>query len=81
MPDYGPETADDVLQPLINIAIAFIVLNTLFVGLRFVARLLVKKAELGWDDWLLIPAYILNIGLCAAGIGESLQLSTDLACD
>lgn len=46
-PDYGPETADQVLQPLIGVCIAFIVVETAFVALRFVARTQVKKTELG----------------------------------
>ena len=54
---------------LINTAIAFIVLDTIFVALRCWSRYL-QKAPVGWDDLLIIPAYISCLSLCICGIRE-----------
>lgn len=53
---------------LIAVAIVFIVLGLLFVGLRELARHRTKAAW-GWDDYLVVPALVVNIGLCVHGIG------------
>ncbi|KAI2626808.1 hypothetical protein GGS21DRAFT_529265 [Xylaria nigripes] len=45
----------------------FIVLCTLFVILRFVS-LKVGRRAIGLEDWLILPAWIIEIGLCANGI-------------
>lgn len=39
-----------------------LIITTLFLGLRFYARTL-TTASRSWDDFLLIPAYILFLGL------------------
>ena len=52
----------------IHTCIAFIVLDTVFVGLRFLSRTVKKGVELGWDDWLILPAWATNIGVCAVSI-------------
>ncbi|KAL8898239.1 MAG: hypothetical protein Q9207_006803 [Kuettlingeria erythrocarpa] len=52
---------------LIAVAIAFIVLDLLFVGLRELARHR-TKATWGWDDYLILPALVVNISLCIHGI-------------
>ena len=54
-----------------NSAIAFLVLDTTFVALRFLARTVKKQAGFGWDDWLIIPALIAGIGVCVSGIGAA----------
>ena len=45
--------------------------DTVFLLLRFTAVLFLrpKKLALAWDDYLLIPAYILNVGLVSTGLG------------
>ena len=48
-------------------AIAFIILETIFVLLRQWSRHL-QKAATGWDDLLIIPSYISCIGLCICAI-------------
>ena len=60
----GPvnETASEVLAPLVACCIAFIVLNTFFLALRYVARLWIKPVPLGADDAFIIGAYIVDIG-------------------
>jgi hypothetical protein len=52
-----------------GVAIAFIVLAVVFVGLRYVSRYL-KGMGLGLDDFLVLPALIFNITLCGISIGK-----------
>ncbi len=47
---------------LFNVAIAFTVLETIFVILYFSSRVMSKTAN-GWDVRLILPAYLSNIGL------------------
>ncbi len=51
----------------INTAAAFIVLEVLVVMMRFHVKNL-TQAPLGLDDYLLIPALVSNLALCALGI-------------
>ncbi|KAN0072015.1 hypothetical protein V8E54_009744, partial [Elaphomyces granulatus] len=52
---------------LVTISIVFIILNCVFVILRFYARSITKNAY-GWDDYLIIASFISNISLCAVSI-------------
>ena len=52
-----------------SVAIAFIVLESCFVGLRFFARH-VAGTPLSWDDVLIPLALVFNYGLCGVSIGE-----------
>lgn len=61
--------ASDVLPSLVAVAITFIVLDTIFIVLRFISRTLIQKASVGLDDLLIVPAYAMNVGLCAIAIG------------
>ena len=54
---------------LMTVAIAFIVLDTIFVALRCYSRYL-QKASIGWDDILILPAYLSCLGLCITAIRE-----------
>lgn len=63
-------SARQVLQPLVACCIALIVLQSLFVALRLTSRLLVKRAEIGWDDYLIIPGYFINIGSGIVGLSK-----------
>lgn len=54
---------------LMNVAIAFIVLSTVFVALRFISRFQIREAPSGSDDYLIIPAYLFELALCISGIG------------
>ncbi|KAI1293196.1 hypothetical protein F5Y03DRAFT_411326 [Xylaria venustula] len=45
----------------------FIVLSTLFVTLRFVS-ISIGRRPIGLEDWLIVPAWIIEVGLCANGI-------------
>ena len=65
------QLARDALHPLCVTCIVFIILNTLFVVLRFVSRNFVKRLEVGWDDILIIPSWLCNIGTCILGLRES----------
>jgi hypothetical protein len=72
---FGPpsdETASEALAPLVSINICMIILNTVFLILRFftVLYLRPKKLGLSWDDWLLVPAYICSIGNCIVVLGK-----------
>jgi Na+/H+-dicarboxylate symporter len=50
--------------------IAFIILDVLFVSLRYLSRWL-AHARLGIDDFLMVPAVICNLALAIAGMRKS----------
>ncbi|KAI0197609.1 hypothetical protein F4808DRAFT_438687 [Astrocystis sublimbata] len=52
---------------LIAWASLFIILCTLFVVLRFISLRIGRRSP-GLEDWLILPAWILQIGLCANAI-------------
>ncbi|KAJ8126522.1 hypothetical protein O1611_g7115 [Lasiodiplodia mahajangana] len=54
-------------QSVIIWASLFIILCTLFVGLRFIS-IRVGRRVIGLEDWLIIPAWIIEVGLCVNGI-------------
>ncbi|TRX88462.1 hypothetical protein FHL15_010652 [Xylaria flabelliformis] len=56
-------------QSVIIWASLFIILCTLFVTLRFVS-LRVGRRPIGLEDWLILPAWIVELGLCANGISS-----------
>lgn len=56
---------------LTSTAIAFIVLDTIFIALRCWSRSL-QKAPIGWDDMLVIPAYISCLGTSIISIREDI---------
>ena len=60
---------EHVVVGLVATCAVLIVIDTLFLVLRFFSRCFVKKAPIGWDDLLLFPAFIVNMGLCAVGLG------------
>lgn len=64
--DLGEDTGDR----LVGICIAFIILTTLFIALRFFSRHF-TVATFGLDDVFMLAAYFVDLGLCAIGIGES----------
>ncbi|KAF2150185.1 hypothetical protein K461DRAFT_208694, partial [Myriangium duriaei CBS 260.36] len=47
-----------------DVAIAFTVLNTIFLGLRFLSKR-IGRMPFGIDDWLMIPGYIVCLGIHA----------------
>lgn len=61
--------AEYIGYQVIAVAISFIVLETVFVVLRSLAR---RKtlSPLGWDDYLIVPALVVNLGMCALGISQ-----------
>lgn len=65
--------ASQFLRPLLNVAIAFIVIDTAFLIGRFVAVLFLRKKRLPltWDDYLLVPAFFCTIGICINAFRES----------
>jgi len=50
-------------------SIIFLVLTSVFLGLRFYAKRLMRSRS-GWDDLLLVGAYLCNTGLCVVYIGR-----------
>lgn len=58
--EYGGDT-------VIACAIVFIVACTLFVSLRFVSHRIGRR-PLRFEDWLMIPSWVLMMGLCANAI-------------
>jgi hypothetical protein len=58
---------------LVGTSIAFLILNPIFVGLRFYARH-TTKAKTGYDDYLVIPALVINMILDISNIGEILTI-------
>ena len=55
--------------PITVTAITFIVLNTIFVALRFLSRHY-QRAPFGVDDILIFLAWLLIMGLCATLLSE-----------
>lgn len=55
--------AADRSSHLVATAVFFIILCTIFLILRFVAHH-VADSPIFLDDWLIIPAYVLMMGLC-----------------
>lgn len=56
-----------------NVAIAFIVLQTFFVGLRLLARYL-ANTPMGSDDILVPLSLLFNYALCGISIGQFLHM-------
>lgn len=67
---YPPGYLDEYRgQILVGLAIAFLVIETICVSLRFYARS-IGKVRWGADDTLIIPGFILCAAICACTIGE-----------
>ena len=70
---HGPqdETATHALASVVGVTVAFIVVNTFVLVLRFftVLRLRKRRIPLAWDDWFLLMAYPFVIGVCAIVLG------------
>lgn len=64
--ELGEYSGDKVLA----ISIPFAVLTTVFLGLRFCSKRLMRSRS-GLDDLLLVVAYLVNVVLCAVVIGKS----------
>ena len=58
--DRGPD--------LFNIAVAFVILETLSISLYVYSRLLSKTIK-QWDFWLMLLAFVFNMGLITAIFG------------
>ena len=54
---------------LLAVSISFIFLEFVFVALRFYTRRTTESSKWGWDDIILLPALIMNLGMCSLGIG------------
>ena len=65
-PGYAEEYSGDIA---LRTAIAFIVLEFTFVTLRYISRAL-GKLPAGPDDYLMIPARVICLGVDASSIGE-----------
>ena len=67
--DINPQSVsdEDIGDQIIIAAGVFIALQTIFVVLRFVARL-IGKSRFGIDDWFIIPSWLSGIGLCVCSI-------------
>jgi len=57
---------------VIALSVAFIVLCTLVVGLRFVS----SRRNFSIEDWLTLPAWIVEIGLCANAMCSTFSSQT-----
>lgn len=69
--DVSPEfLAEDRSQVLVHISISFIALTTIVLAARFYARRFQGLAGFHADDAFVLAAYIVNLGMCAVGIGE-----------
>lgn len=62
---------------VIAASMVFLCLTTIFLGLRFYAKRLMRSQS-GWDDLLLVGAYLCNTGLCVVIIGKSYMLMSGL---
>ena len=61
---------------LVAVAVMFIVLDIICVALRITARYL-SKTSIGLDDYLVVPALIFCVALCAVSMGESVNNNLD----
>lgn len=66
-PGYLAEYSGD---RLIAVSICFMILGTFFVALRFYAQRKTTSSY-GWNDYLIPPALVANIGICAHGISKN----------
>ena len=64
---------------LVAISAVFIALDIIFVGLRFYSRRL-NKTPWGWDDTLMYPALVLNLGTCSVTL-RRYTVAAKLQCD
>ncbi|KAH8890288.1 integral membrane protein [Thozetella sp. PMI_491] len=53
---------------LIGLSIAFATLTTIVLILRFYAKRFTRAVDFGLDDYFLVAAYVVNLGMCAIGI-------------
>jgi len=65
-PSYFTDNRSHVL---LATGTSFIVLELTAFGLRVFVRWL-KRVPFGWDDALMIPALIMNLGLCITALGR-----------
>lgn len=55
---YSPAyLAEDRSRDLVNVVVAFAILETFFISLFFTARMMNRTAN-GWDFYLMVPAYL-----------------------
>jgi len=67
---YPPEYLEQYSgHRLLAVSIVFIILDILFVALRLYTRRTANGSKWGWDDNCLMPAIIMNLGMCSLGIG------------
>ena len=52
------QTASEAMKPLVVVCVVYIILDVFFVTLRFISRFIIRRSEVGWDDWLIIPALL-----------------------
>lgn len=71
MPGDTPMSPEHALRPLFATCIAFLIIDSLVVGLRFFTVLRLRKPRLAltWDDYLLIPAYLCLLAIIVIGFG------------
>jgi len=62
--------ADFTGSSLINASVISIALTSAIMALRFYAKNFSGGGRWGYDDGLIFAAYVVNLGLCAVGIGE-----------
>lgn len=67
--------AEDRSYQLVGISIAFAVLTTIILSLRFYAKRF-QGGGIYADDMFLCAAYVVNLGMCAVGISKWLALRT-----
>ncbi|KAF7917047.1 uncharacterized protein EAE97_012067 [Botrytis byssoidea] len=62
-PRFSPGYEDEYIgNVLVNVIIAFTILEIIFVALRYLAQRIGHK-PIGIDDWLVLPALIFNLGV------------------
>lgn len=67
--------AEDRSYQLVGISIAFAVLTTIILSLRFYAKRF-QGGGIYADDMFLCAAYVVNLGMCAVGISKWVALRT-----
>lgn len=68
------DLAEDTGPVLQGASIAFAVLTTIFLALRFYTKQFTGAVGYTIDDVFLMVAYVLNLGMCALGVSKSSTL-------
>jgi len=69
LPVLSPDQLNDNRSQMVfSCAIAFVVIDISFIGMRYFTRH-ITKTPLGWDDLLVFPTMLFSVSVCGMQIG------------